>query len=271
MASAQRRRRRKKAIYQSSQTGDKIESASPEVHPKYLAQRFRLFSLFDEGIRLSDPESWYSVLPEKIAAHVASRCRCDVLADPFAGAGGSTIQFAKTCNFVIAIDIVPSKVYDAKHNAQIYGVADKVDFIIGDAFQLFPGLAKKVDVMFLAPPWGGPDYENGDFFDFKRFVYDISTVLDAATRVTPNVAISLPRTCSPRHIAELVPVGQFLEVEYNYLNDKCKTITVYLGNLIDRKLLMNSLSSVQSFSTMQTRQNEESLQDFETTDNVLMI
>jgi len=42
------------------------------VHDKYWVQRRRLFSKFDQGIQL-DPEGWYSVTPEIIADHVASR------------------------------------------------------------------------------------------------------------------------------------------------------------------------------------------------------
>merc|ERR1740129_2322434 len=71
---------------------------------KYWAQRYRLFSKFDEGIKL-DEEGWYSVTPEKIAEHIAERCRCDVIVDGFCGVGGNSIQFAFTCERVIAIDI----------------------------------------------------------------------------------------------------------------------------------------------------------------------
>lgn len=42
------------------------------VHDKYWVQRRRLFSKFDQGIQL-DPQGWYSVTPEIIADHVASR------------------------------------------------------------------------------------------------------------------------------------------------------------------------------------------------------
>ena len=63
-------------------------------HPKllkYWAQRFDLFSRFDEGCKL-DAEGWYSVTPEAIAVHHAERCRCDVIVDAFLGAGGNSIQ-----------------------------------------------------------------------------------------------------------------------------------------------------------------------------------
>lgn len=41
---------------------------------------------------------------------------------------------------VIAIDIDPKKIEYARHNAEIYGVAHKIDFIVGDFFQLAPML-----------------------------------------------------------------------------------------------------------------------------------
>lgn len=42
-------------------------------------------------------ESWFSVTPEKVAAHAAERCRCDLIVDGFCGVGGNAIQFAQTC------------------------------------------------------------------------------------------------------------------------------------------------------------------------------
>lgn len=42
-------------------------------------------------------EGWFSVTPEKIAEHIAERCRCDVIVDAFCGVGGNAIQFAFTC------------------------------------------------------------------------------------------------------------------------------------------------------------------------------
>lgn len=37
------------------------------------AQRYRLFTLFDEGVHM-DLEGWYSVTPELIAVQIAERC-----------------------------------------------------------------------------------------------------------------------------------------------------------------------------------------------------
>lgn len=43
-------------------------------------------------------ESWFSVTPEKVAIHIAERCKGDIIIDAFCGCGGNTIQFAKICS-----------------------------------------------------------------------------------------------------------------------------------------------------------------------------
>ena len=107
---------------------------SPRIN-KYWVQRYRLFSRYDEGI-LMDEEAWYSVTPEKIAQHIAKVMSCGVIVDAFCGVGGNAIQFAKTCHRVIAIDIDGSKIEKARNNARIYGVLDKIEFIVGDFFHV---------------------------------------------------------------------------------------------------------------------------------------
>jgi trimethylguanosine synthase len=130
---------------------------------KYWHQRYRLFSRFDEGIKL-DSESWYSVTPERIAEHIAQRFSKHssnyIIIDAFCDSGGNTIQFALIPGVVrvIEIDIDSSKVEMAKHNAQIYGVCDRIQFIIGDYIELAKSCRLRADAVFLSPPWGGPQY-----------------------------------------------------------------------------------------------------------------
>ncbi len=69
----------------------------------------------------------------------------------------SSLQFAFTCERVIAIDIDPHKIRLARNNAKVYGVEDRIEFIVGDFFDVVPTLTA-ADVIFLSPPWGGPDY-----------------------------------------------------------------------------------------------------------------
>ncbi|KAL7002490.1 hypothetical protein U1Q18_003643 [Sarracenia purpurea var. burkii] len=91
-----------------------------------------------------DEEGWFSVTPEPIARHHACRCGTGIIVDCFAGVGGNAIQFAQRSKHVIAIDIDPKKIDYAQHNAAIYGVDDRIEFIRGDSFLLAPRLKKRI-------------------------------------------------------------------------------------------------------------------------------
>lgn len=178
-----------------------------------------------------DRESWFSVTPERIAEHIAERCRCDVIVDGFCGVGGNAIQFAFTCSHVIAIDIDPIKVEYARHNAQVYGVEDHIEFIVGDYMQVVPHL-KAVDVVFLCPPWGGPDYLKSKVFDVEKMEIKASSLFSVARKVTNNIAFFIPRNTSAEQLGSLAAPHGYVEVEQNILNNKLKTITAYYGELI---------------------------------------
>ncbi|NXI23617.1 TGS1 synthase, partial [Sterrhoptilus dennistouni] len=203
-------------------------AADPELI-KYWAQRYRLFSRFDEGIKL-DREGWFSVTPEKIAEHIAVRvCQsfnCDIIVDAFCGVGGNAIQFALTSKRVIAIDIDPEKLRLARHNAEVYGVAEHIDFLCGDFMALAPGL--RADVVFLSPPWGGPDYATADIFDIQTMICPDGYPF----QITNNIVYFLPRNADINQVASLAGPGGKVEIEQNFLNNKLKTITAYFGDLI---------------------------------------
>lgn len=69
---------------------------------------------------------------------------------------------------MLAIDIDAEKLDCARHNAEIYGVADRIDFILADFTAIAPFLS--ADVVFLSPPWGGPEYLDKDVFNLKDMI-----------------------------------------------------------------------------------------------------
>ncbi|NXY29488.1 TGS1 synthase, partial [Pomatorhinus ruficollis] len=226
-----RRRRNKNAL----RTIPAEIAADPELI-KYWAQRYRLFSRFDEGIKL-DREGWFSVTPEKIAEHIAVRVsqsfNCDIIVDAFCGVGGNAIQFALTSKRVIAIDIDPEKLQLARHNAEVYGVAEHIDFLCGDFMALAAGL--RADVVFLSPPWGGPDYATAEIFDIQTMIcpdgYPFQ-IFRLSKKITNNIVYFLPRNADINQVASLAGPGGKVEIEQNFLNNKLKTITAYFGDLI---------------------------------------
>lgn len=160
-----RKSHRRKKQRKLRKCGVRIKAGVTPLVEKYWRQRYDLFSRYDEGIML-DEQGWYSVTPEEIAIRHAQHCRgSGVVIDCFAGVGGNAIQFAMVCDHVIAIDIDPKRIALAMNNAKIYGVEDRIDFIVGDFFQLVPSL--KGDVVFLSPPWGGPSYNRMKKFSLE--------------------------------------------------------------------------------------------------------
>ncbi|TPX30704.1 hypothetical protein SmJEL517_g05794 [Synchytrium microbalum] len=197
---------------------------------KYFNQRYSLFSKFDEGIQL-DEESWYSVTPEDVARHIANRTQCGTIVDAMCGVGGNSIQFAMLCQKVIAIDHDPIKIEMAKVNARVYGVADKIEFIVGDAFEVLPSL--KADVVYTSPPWGGPAYLDAETLDIEHLSVDMTKFYAMAKQITPHVAMYLPRNVNPESIAALTAEKEIaIELELVCLNGRPKAMMVYMGGLV---------------------------------------
>lgn len=204
---------------------------------KYWCQRYMLFSRFDDGIQM-DEEGWFSVTPEPIARHHASRCGSGIVVDSFTGVGGNAIQLAQRSAHVIAIDVDPKKIGYASHNAALYGVGDRIDFIMGDFFALAPKL--KADTVFLSPPWGGPDYTKVKIYDLKTMLRprDGYFLFDVAKKIACRIVMFLPRNVDVNQLAELSMSAQppwSLEVEKNFLNGKLKAITAYFTKTAVRR------------------------------------
>ncbi|KAM8701938.1 hypothetical protein ACLKA7_007975 [Drosophila subpalustris] len=200
---------------------------------KYWFKRFSLFSRFDRGILL-DHESWFSVTPEKIAKQTALRLASDVVVDAFCGCGGNAIQFANTCGRVIAIDIDANKLAMAKHNAAIYGVAHKIEFIHADFMQFANSTRLRPNVVFLSPPWGGPGYQKQATFDIEQHLLPLGAtqLMQHARRLSDNVGVFLPRSSNIKQVVALSHVGEQCEVEHNYLDTRLVAITAYYGSLV---------------------------------------
>uniref|UniRef100_M4BGE9 Trimethylguanosine synthase n=1 Tax=Hyaloperonospora arabidopsidis (strain Emoy2) TaxID=559515 RepID=M4BGE9_HYAAE len=223
-----------------AQKTKRIAKKKKKKHPvakdvlKFYMRRHTLFEKFENGIQL-DHESWFSVTPQAIAEHIAMRLSCDVVLDPFAGCGGNVIQLAMTCKQVIAIDIDPVKIRMAKHNAAIYGVADKIEWIVGDSIDLLPSL--QADVVFLSPPWGGVDYNRTCFSLDDMLVKGVSglDLFAKVRKVSKNVAYYLPRG-TPTTVLKVLAPGEPVECENIFLDQHLTVMTAYYGDLAAREV-----------------------------------
>mmetsp|Transcript_24872 Transcript_24872/g.34723 ORF Transcript_24872/g.34723 Transcript_24872/m.34723 type:complete len:212 (-) Transcript_24872:186-821(-) len=208
---------------------------------KYWMQRRSLFSRFDEGIRM-DRTGWFSVTPELLAQHVAERCKCDVIIDAFAGVGGNAIQFAATCGHVICVERDPVRMLCLRENARVYGVLEKITCILGDFMDIAPRL--RADVVFLSPPWGGPEYAKAQNFDLKTMMQPDGVEIFKRTveLVTENVAYFLPKNTSASQIVALAAFTKThnannhpfrCEIEAVSSRGRKHSIMAYYGKLVE--------------------------------------
>ncbi|XP_060871610.1 trimethylguanosine synthase-like [Metopolophium dirhodum] len=198
---------------------------------KYWSMRHLLFTNFDRGILL-DTESFYSVCPEVLSYHIAKRCKNNIVLDPFCGAGGNIIQLAKTCKRVIGCDIDPDKIRLARHNAEIYGVAHKIDFVVGDFFQIYPKL--KADVVFMSPPWGGPGYSIDKSYSLTSMCENYFGggfgIFDIVKTIAPNIAFHMPKTTNLLECMWLANDFGKVEIQQNIINGRLNSITAFYGD-----------------------------------------
>ncbi|KAJ3251230.1 Trimethylguanosine synthase, partial [Boothiomyces macroporosus] len=193
----------------------------PKNMHKYYHQRYSLFSLFDH-IKI-DMEGWFSVTPEQIAIHLANRLKGGTIIDAFCGVGGNTIQFAKKCDKVIAIDNNKTRLECAKHNARVYG-CENIEFIHGDYMQL----DLKADKVFLSPPWGGISYNQSEF-SIDDMPIKGTDIFNRTKRITNDICFFLPRNLKKEEL-----MFEDVEFEETFLDGKLKSYSVYYGNLINR-------------------------------------
>ena len=132
---------------------------------------------------------------------------------------------------------------------------DRISFVHADYTQIASQL--KADVVFLSPPWGGPEYAEATTFDMETMMGGLDGVelLRTSLEVAPNVAYFLPRNVDQRQVRMLstltltltthsplnlhphpnqvrmlaAEAGVPLEIERNFLNRREKAVTAYYG------------------------------------------
>lgn len=134
---------------------------------------------------------------------------------------------------VIAVDVNEERLRMARNNAELYDVADDSILWWKRNFLTLSGdetsqLQRVANAVFVSPPWGGPGYARKKNFFLSDMPIDGAEFWRAARRVTPNVAMFLPRNIDVSCLQQLAPNESF-ELEVNYLNDRCKAVTAYWG------------------------------------------
>lgn len=146
--------------------------------------------------------------------------------------GGNAIAFALSGCFerVFAIEKDEDAMKCAQHNAEIYGVKDKIVWIKGDCFETiqrrFRGTSNVV--IFASPPWGGVEYTNQEVFDLSTMQpYNLDTMYQAFSKISSCLVFFLPRNSDLRQLAQYAPEGKKLEVAHYGVHKRSKVIKAH--------------------------------------------
>jgi trimethylguanosine synthase len=97
-------------------------------------------------------EGRYSLTPEALALELGQLARGASVVDACCGSGGNAIGFARAGCAVTALELDPGRLAEARHNAALYGVSERISFQLADAREVVA--KQRADVLFVDPPWG---------------------------------------------------------------------------------------------------------------------
>ncbi|CAE7215724.1 Tgs1 [Symbiodinium sp. CCMP2592] len=238
--------RREVHQYKVSYVSGRLASFPVRLH-RYYKQRYTLFSRYDRGIEI-DKDMWYSVTPEPIAkeqarkvaaaqrggkwardGHIA-RGQPGIVVDSFCGAGGNSIQFARSVaqqgGFVLCVDWHRSRLCSVRHNSRIYGVGRRIELLQADSRDLHRVLRPAVSGVFLSPPWADqgllPRGQAELGFSLRSLGHglDAAELLVDALKLGRGAALFLPRVTSSAEVQGLAVLAKSNVLVQARLNDK---------------------------------------------------
>jgi 16S rRNA G966 N2-methylase RsmD len=154
------------------------------------------------------PEGLYSVTRRRDGQrmmHILGRAIPDMhsktITDATACVGSDTLRFSQAFKWVHSIELKHDNVLVLQNNIQAFG-ASNVKVYEGDATKLFKW---KTDVLYIDPPWGGPEYytkHNLDIFLGKqRLDVWIESLLKEPEKDRPTyIVLKLPRNYNFTHL-----------------------------------------------------------------------
>ncbi len=157
---------------------------------------------------IADEDAYYMSCPEKVAEHLAKQLSQFKTAVELCTAVGITaIQLAKIMEKVIAVDKDDTRIVNAKKNAKLYAVENKIEFIAGNVLDknLLKNLSAEIAV--LDPDWSVTGTEKSvhvttldDTQPSLRKMFELTKKY-----ITPNIVIRIPNTFTFETLSVLGP------------------------------------------------------------------
>lgn len=156
---------------------------------------FRFLSPSVRNLLRFDDEALYSTTDQLTADKICKDIMkfvpsTGVVTDATACIGGSCASFAKTFSKVFAVEIDPTKYDYLRHNMMVMGLHQVVESICGDALVVCPTLLQ--DIIFIDPPWGGPEYKLSSSISLFLSGQTLASVCCKLSPYTRYIALKVP-------------------------------------------------------------------------------
>ncbi len=156
---------------------------------------------------------------ELVARHRAERLKCYLLADIGCGIGFQSLEFAKKCGRVLAVEIDERKLENARRNSHSLNIRN-IEFIKGDALDgAVISQLKGAEIIFCDPE-RLPEEDSRSISSIKP---DPALLINACSAITSRIAIELP--------PQIREIPFDCEREYASVDGKLNRLTIYLGPL----------------------------------------
>ena len=154
---------------------------------------------------LADKDAYYMSCPEIVGKHLAKKLlEFNSCVELCCAVGALSIQLAQRIRKVFAVDINPSRIINARANANLYGV-DNIKFIEGDV--LDENLLKKIkaEVAILDPDWSPEGAEKDcHVSDLEKTQPSLKKMFSLTKKyITKNIVLRIPKTFSFKLLQKL--------------------------------------------------------------------
>jgi len=161
---------------------------------------------------------------EAVSEHIARRFHQNwKVADLTCGLGGNLISLATRCHNAVAIDKLDVNIACARENAAAYGVAAKIEFVVGDAYD---NLSSDINAFFLDP---ARDREGkSKTRSILNSEPNLLKILPEIFKLTSNVGVKISPAFDYREL-EVLPEEP--EIEIIAEDNNCKVAMLWFGDL----------------------------------------
>jgi len=168
-----------------------------KIFPYRANFNYGLLKIDNETLKYITPHRWSKKIAGIIATNIVryDKLLCDVsIVDATACIGGDTLTFCSMFGYVFPIEENVERFDDLCTNLKLYDCKSAYP-MHGNSMEIIPKIQRKIDVIYIDPPWGGSSYRNHETleltFDNKELHVVIHELFDLK-KDTKIIALKLP-------------------------------------------------------------------------------